>query len=492
MDIPRANDASLSLKTKLCYGLGNISIMMGKLAPRELALPIYNVLLGVSPSAMGWVLGLGRLVDAFTDPFTGNMSDRTQSRWGRRRPFIFLGVIFVGLFFTTLWWFPRGLTPHAYLLYFIFVAFLYYISLSAFSVPWYALGYELAPDYDNRTKLMAFAGFLGPIGQMIVCWMYRLTQMDVFKNDNLYRLTHLEVFKGDSTTTGLRLVTICGGIMIALFGIVTAMFVRERHAGADAGSASAKPRPSFFAGAKAAAQSPAFVRLTVAFVLIQLGIQMVGVLGFYNFVYYLNAGDKKAGSFLLACHNTVWLASNMICTPLIAKLTARFGKKEMFLAAIAWGILRMGLMWFLMNPAHPWGMLINGAMMGVDNAAIFMLCHAMIADICDVDERDSGHRREGLYGSLYSWAFKVGIALGPVGFRLHFGWIGFDRALGGAQSAHTLVLMKLSYCAVPAFFSMLALGVFAGYPISRRVAHEVRAELDARKQAAAGRKEMAS
>ena len=460
--------------------------MMGKLAPRELALPIYNILLGVSPSAMGWVLGLGRLVDAFTDPFTGNVSDKTQSRWGRRRPFIFLGVIFVALFFTALWWFPKGLTPNAYLLYFIGIAFLYYISLSVFSVPWYALGYELAPDYDNRTKLMAFAGFLGPIGQMIVCWLYRLTQMDFFKGDNLYRLTNLELFKGDPTTTGLRFVTICAGIMIALFGIVTAVFVRERNAGAGAAAQSKKPRPSFFAGAKAAAKSPAFTRLTVAFVLIQLGIQMVGVLGFYNFVYYLNAGDKKAGSFLLACHNTVWLVSNMIFTPIIAKLTARFGKKEMFLAAIVWGILRMGLMWFLMDPAHPWGMLINGAMMGVDNAAIFMLCHAMIADICDVDERDSGHRREGLYGSLYSWAFKVGIASAQLVSGYILVWIGFDRALGGMQTAHTLTWMKLSYCAVPAAFSLLALLVFLGYPITRRYAQEVRAELDARKRAAAG------
>ncbi len=487
MTTPPTNEKSLSFRTKLCYGIGNISIMMGKLAPRELALPIYNVLLGVSPTAMGLVLALGRFIDAFTDPLTGNVSDRTKSRWGRRRPFIFLGVIFVALFFTTLWWFPRGLSPHAYLLYFIFIAFLYYVSLSAFSVPWYALGYELAPDYDNRTKLMAFAGFLGPIGQMIVCWLYRLTQMDCFKNDNVYRLTHLEIFQGDATTTGLRVVTIFAGILIAIFGVTTAVFVRERNA--EAAQKSSKPRPSFFAGAKAAFQSQAFVRLTVAFMLIQLGIQMVGVLGFYNFVYYLNDGDKKAGSFLYACHNTVWLVSNMVFTPIIARLTARFGKKEMFLAAIGWGILRMGIMWFLMDPAHPWGMLINGALMGVDNAAIFMLCHAMIADICDVDERDSGHRREGLYGSLYSWAFKVGIALASLlsGYILDF--IHFDRSLGGAQTKHTLFLMKLSYCAVPAMFSLVALAVFIRYPISRRYAQEVRAELDARKLvASAGQK----
>ncbi len=111
MTPPPNNEKLLTFRTKFCYGVGNISIMMGKLAPRELAMPIYNVLLGVSPTAMGLVLALGRFIDAFTDPLTGNVSDRTKSPWGRRRPFIFLGVIFVGLFFTTLWWFP-GVCHH--------------------------------------------------------------------------------------------------------------------------------------------------------------------------------------------------------------------------------------------------------------------------------------------------------------------------------------------------------------------------------------------
>ncbi len=458
----------LDFRTKLFYGLGSISNMMGKIAPRELALPIYNVLLGVSPAVMGLVLALGRLVDAFTDPFIGNMSDRMVSRWGRRRPFIFIGAILVGLFFTALWWFPRGQDPGFYLLYFIFVAALYYMALSTFSVPWYALGYELAPDYDNRTRLMAFPSFFGPVGQMIAGWLYWMTQTDVFKGD---------------TIAGIRVVGLGAGIIIVFFGIISAVFVREKNADAASARRSPKPRPSFWDGAKAAVHSTAFVRLTIAFMLIIVGISMVGVLGFYNFVYYLAAGDKKMGSLLYSSHTTIWLISNMVCTPFITKLAARFGKKEIFIAAISWGIMRMGLLWFLLDPAHPWGVLINGAMMGVDNAAIFMLCHAMIADICDVDERDSGHRREGLYGSLYSWSFKVGIALASAVSGSILVWIGFDRALGGGQSAQTLLLMKVCYCVVPAVFSVIALGIFMGYPISRCAAQEVRAVLDARKLA---------
>src|SRR5512147_3246590 len=109
----------LSLKTKLSYGLGNVAVMVGKQAPKQLSLPIYNVTLGVNAGYVGTVLALGRLVDAFTDPFVGYLSDGLATRWGRRRPFILFGAILAGLFFSALWLCPRGLTATGYLAWFI-------------------------------------------------------------------------------------------------------------------------------------------------------------------------------------------------------------------------------------------------------------------------------------------------------------------------------------------------------------------------------------
>ena len=70
-DLNNQPDQRLSLKTKLGYGLGNVAVMVGKQAPKQLSLPIYNVTLGVNAGYVGTVLALGRLVDAFTDPFVG-------------------------------------------------------------------------------------------------------------------------------------------------------------------------------------------------------------------------------------------------------------------------------------------------------------------------------------------------------------------------------------------------------------------------------------
>jgi glycoside/pentoside/hexuronide:cation symporter, GPH family len=478
VDLPEAKMASaaqsnppeqrLSLKTKLSYGLGNVAVMVGKQAPKQLSLPIYNVTLGVNAGYVGTVLALGRLVDAFTDPFVGHLSDGLATRWGRRRPFILLGAIFAGLFFTALWLCPRGLTPAGYLTWFIAASLLYYMMLSLFCVPWYALGYELAPNYDERTRLMAFPSILGPVGQILVSWLFPLTQLPIFTD----------------TMHGIRWVGTGAGLVIVVFGLIPAFFLKERFGSVSTSAGKKKPRQSLLTGVKSAVKNGPFVRLTLAVTTVLIGASMVGGLGFYVFVYYLYGGDKTAGSVLLGWHMTIQLAANMVLAPFLAKLSVRFGKKEVFLAAIGWGCVRSALLWFLLDPAHPWLVLINAVLMGVDNVAIFMLCHAMIADVCDVDERDHGNRREGLFGSLFSWVFKNGIALSYALSGFILVWIGYNPTKGAAQLPRTMELMKTFYSAVPAVFFLLAFWVFFKYPISRRLATEVRAELDERRRAA--------
>lgn len=455
----------LSLKTKIGYGLGNVAVMVGKQAPKQLSLPIYNVALGVSPAAVGTLLALSRVWDAFTDPFVGHWSDRVRSRWGRRKPFIFLGSILTGLFFSTMWLFPRGLSAGEYLGYYATTSLLFYLALTVFSVPWYAMGYELAGTYDERTRLMAFPSAIGPIGQILVGWLYWFTQLDCFTD----------------TIEGVRYAGAGAGLLLLLFGLMPVLLVRERTLPPPP-PATHTPRPKgpgFFAGVKAASRNVPFVRLTVAFTLIIVGMSMVGGLGFYVHTYYLFDGDTKTAGALGGWHETLRLVCSILIMPLITRLSVRFGKKEIFLAATIWAIFRMIGLWFLLTPAHPWLVLVNGALAGVDNAAIFMLCHAMIADVCDYDELTHGARREGLFGALYGWFFKTGIALafGVSGYVLTA--IGFNRDLGGAQTGHTLLFMKAAYCGIPLLAFVAAAFVLRRYPLSRSAVEDIRLRLAA-------------
>jgi len=404
----------------------------------------------------------------------GHWSDRVSSRWGRRRPFIFLGAILTGLFFAGMWMFPRDLSSTQYLAWFVVSSFLFYLALTIFSVPWYAMGYEIAPNYDERSRLMAFPSFFGPLAQIGVGWLYFFTQLPMF---------------GGDTIAGVRWVGLGAGLALMIFGIMPAFFVRERFAAvapptAPGAVAAAKPKPpGFWSGLKAAAQNRPFVMLTGAFTLIVIGTSMVNGMGFYVHAYYLFGGDTYMTGKFNGWQATVMFISAAACAPLAAKLSVRFGKKETFLFGLGWGIARMGLLWFLLDPAHPWLVLLNGVLFGLDNAIIFMLCHAMIADICDLDEWRSGMRREGLFGAIYAWVFKTGIALSFAlsGYLLVV--IGFDRDLGGNQGTETLLWMKILYCGVPAAAFLLAFLILRRFPIDRAYAEELRLKLAERRAA---------
>lgn len=465
---PPPPSAPLSFKTKLGYGLGNFACMVGKQAPKQLSMPIYNVALGVSPGSVGAVLATSRIWDAVIDPFVGHWSDRYQGIRGRRLPFIFWGSILSGLFFASMWLFPRGLSETAYVAYFVVTSFLFYLALTIYSVPWYALGYELAEDYDERTRLMVFPTAIGPVAQILVAWLYAFTQMDFFTD----------------TIDGIRAVGIGAGVILTIFGLMPAFMVKERIVPIQTTRQRAKP-PSLMAGMKAAARNRPFRNLTLAFTLILVGVSMVGGLGFYVNSYYVYGGDTKAASILNGWAGTVTQVTTILCTPLAARLACRYGKKEIFQAGIIWSVFRMVLLWFMLDPDHPWLLLVNAFLFGVESASIFMLCHAMIADVCDLDELEHGTRREGLFGAVYAWIFKTGIALsyGISGYLLI--GIGFDRSLGGAQSPATLHWMKILYCVVPALSALAALWAMKSYSLNRGRAEEVRAELGRRKAALA-------
>lgn len=465
------SDGSLSFRTKLGYGLGNFACMIGKQAPKQLSLPVYNVALGVDPSGVSTVLALGRVWDAVTDPLVGHWSDRVSTRWGRRKPFMLLGAVLTGLFFAAMWMIPRGLGPSAYLAYYAVTSFLFYLALTIFSVPWYALGYELAKTYDERTSLMAYPAVIGPLAQILVGWLYALTQLSFFSD----------------TLDGVRWVGAGAGVLLLVFGLMPVLLVREDAlppAPVKAKAAKAKG-PGFVSGVRAAFRNRPFRALTLAFTAILIGSSLVFGLGFYINTYYLFNGDTRAAGVLLGWMSTVTLVTTMVFTPLAARLAGRFGKKEVFMAGICWAIARMVAQWFLLTPEMPYLMLVNAVLLGVESAAIYMLCHAMIADVCDLDEYENGTRREGLFGAIYAWVYKTGLAMAFAASGYVLVLIGFDRELGGAQTPHTLTAMKIVFCALPLVMYAAALAAMRGYDLDKTRCEAMRGEMARRKTAGA-------
>ena len=153
-----------------------------------------------------------RIVDAFTDPIMGLISDRYTSRWGRRRPFIFIGAIMMALTYIMIWMVPSTLGEGAMFTWLVTTSILFFLAYTIFSVPVTSLTYELTPDYRERTRVMAFWGFFFNAGNLAINW-YSPAATNLFEDPLI----------------GARWVSVVAGLLIfGAMGIMPAIFGKER------------------------------------------------------------------------------------------------------------------------------------------------------------------------------------------------------------------------------------------------------------------------
>ncbi len=171
-----------TLREKMAWGAGGITECLTNTL-YSLAFPIFSIALGVSPALMGVAQAIPRLVDAFTDPLMGNISDNTHTRWGRRRPYIFIGSLLVGIAFPFIFMPGTGWSPFAYFLWFAIMSSLFFVAFTVWSIPWSALGLELSDDYNDRTRIQLFRMIFATLAGIAVNWAYKLCF--VFNADEL-------------------------------------------------------------------------------------------------------------------------------------------------------------------------------------------------------------------------------------------------------------------------------------------------------------------
>jgi GPH family glycoside/pentoside/hexuronide:cation symporter len=169
---------------------------------------------------------------------------------------------------------------------------------------------------------------------------------------------------------------------------------------------------------------------------------------------------------------------------IVTWLGTRLGKKRTFYVAI--GISRLGyaMKWVCYDPALPWLLLLPAPFLAFGLGGLFTLIPSMIADVVDLDELQTQERREGMYGAVFWWVVKLGMAAALAGGGFLLNATGFDVALAGNQSDQAIFLMRLFDSAVPFVASGLAIWAIAKFPITEERAHEVRLEIEARRGAA--------
>ncbi|MEQ8525318.1 MFS transporter [Gracilimonas sp.] len=456
------------LLQKASFGAGHLVL---NLLPGALGVFMFFLLtaFGMNPFLAGLLGGLPRIFDALTDPIMGFISDNTKSRWGRRRPYIFIGAILSGIFFILLWQMDETNTQTYNFWYFLIMSMVFLVGNTMFATPLIGLGYEMTTDYNERTHLMAFSQTVGQIAWMIVPWFWVLiADPDLF---------------ADQATGVRQLSVIVGGICIAL-GLLPAIFCK----GFDDAKMENRKEITFkkslenlkelFHGIAVVSKNKPFMKLCAATFLVFNGFQLVASFSYFIIVFYMFNGDYGAAGNWPAWFSTITaVATAFLVIPIVSWLSDTFGKRKAFIISTALSIVGYILKWWGFSPENPWLIFMPIPFMAFGLGGLFTLMMSMTADVCDLDELRNGMpRKEGTFGAIYWWMVKLGQAIALVLGGLVLELVGFDQN-ATTQTVETLTNLRLADIVIPAVTAGLAIWVMYSYSLTEDRAKEIQQEL---------------
>jgi len=443
---------------KVAFGIGAMcNDFMGNVI-MFLAMPIFNIGLGLDARLVGIALAIPKVWDAITDPIMGNISDNTRLKFGRRKPYMLAGSFFGGLLFALMWRVSPDWSQMQLFIWLTGMSVLFYTAYTVFIVPCNGLASELTMDVKERTRVMAYRSFFAYSAGLLTPWAYKLCFVKQF---------------GATDVEAVKWVGVIFGLLIIVTGAIPAIFCKENPAGEEQDKIKIVP------AIKETLKNRPFLLLIGMVFFILMGIMLVQPMQLYIGIYYLFDGDKSAAAQLGGVAGTMFAVGGMAATPLVAWLGTHFGKRRTLLLALIVLVVSSLLSWVFYTPVNPYLSLICMAIMAPGMACVWILLGAMLADVCDLDELNTGLRREGMYGAMYSWFLKaaIGGVLAVSGFLV--AWSGVDPELT-VQLPQAVINMRLLFALTPPVFYLIAFGCIWFYPLSEERMHEVREELNAR------------
>jgi glycoside/pentoside/hexuronide:cation symporter, GPH family len=453
---------------KAAFGAGHL---VNNLLPGALGVFSFFLLtaFGMDPFLAGLLGGLPRLFDAVTDPIMGYISDNTKSRFGRRKPYIFIGAILSGIFFIILWQLNPENSQNYNFWYFLLFSLVYLVGNTIFSTPLIGLGYEMTSDYNERTRLMGFSQTIGQLAWVIVPWFWV-----IIANPDLF----------ETQAQGVHTLAVVVGISCMILGIMPAIFCKEVDQSNLTNRANLNFK-SIFTNLKDLIrnmvlifQNKPFLRLCAATFLVFNGFQMVASFSYFIIVFYMFAGDYGAAGTWPAWFSTISaLATAFLIIPVVTWMSNKWGKRNAFIISTMLSIVGYMLKWWGFNPENPWLIIMPIPFMVFGIGGLFTLMMSMTADVCDLDELNNGMpRKEGTFGAIYWWMVKLGQGIALVLGGLVLKVAGFDQNVA-IQAADTLTNLRLADILIPAGTAALAIWVMWGYDLTEKKAIDIKNEL---------------
>jgi glycoside/pentoside/hexuronide:cation symporter, GPH family len=456
---------------KIAFGLG---MLANQMFPAMIG--IFTVVLVEKLGFSGLLLGLTYFIpkfyDAIFDLIMGYVSDNTKSKWGRRRQYVLAGAIILGISFALMWqlYAENGVTYNFW--YFLVISLIFYSGLTIFSIPYVAMGYEMSDDFHERTNIMATSQLIGQLAWVVAPWFWVL-----MADQSLF----------PSSDVAVRTLAVYVAIGCAILAAIPAFFIPSKS------TLNENYSPIDFKGIlgsfgeikeglKASIEIKPFRKICIATFLIFNAFQTTAGFSYFIIKYYLFKGNEEGFGLwptLFGCVGA--LITTVVVIPIVARMSKIMGKKKAFLVSQGISIIGYILLFLLFVPGKPYLFLFALPFFSFGIGSLFTLMMSMTSDVIDIDELNTGKRREGSLGAIYWWMVKFGTAVAGLLSGLILSLVAF-QSNASTQTDETMFWLRIFFVGIPIIGTLTAIWAMKDYDIDEAKAREVRDLIDKRKR----------
>jgi GPH family glycoside/pentoside/hexuronide:cation symporter len=443
----------LSRRAKFMYGIGDTGFSLTLTIVGAYFAIFLTDVVGVSATTAAIAIFIGRSWDYINDPLIGHISDRTRSRWGRRRPFLLFGALPFALAFTLMWIKPpfQGDVPLA--IYYAVVYVIFDAAATFVYMPYFALTPDLTEDYDERTALTSYRMFFSIFGSL-VAFTIPLMIIGAFKPENAARVFSM-------------------GILFAVISALPLLLVffntRERQDYQE------QAQSSLVKSLRAALKNRPFVFGATIFLLTWVSVDILQATLLY-FIKYVVQRESQSDLIMAVIFITA-----IFFLPFWERVSRRWNKRLAYVAGISfWAVVQ--LMLITLNADSSLGVLLLLCVLaGIGISSAHVLPWSIIPDAMEWDEWQTGERHEGMFYSLVTLAQKVASSIAIPLTLLVLDASGYQANVA-TQSDSALLGIRIVIGPIPAVLLVVGILFALLYPLSRERHAQIVKELKARRE----------
>ena len=423
--------ARLSVPTFFGFSVGMIGDRIFRDAPALLLLIFMTNYLGIPPALAGLAIFVPKLLIVLVDPLVGTLSDRLNTRWGRRRPLMLVGALLASISIVLFFHVPRFDTPMAQAIYMSIIVFLGFTGYSLFSVPYLVMASEIADDDEERRKIMSWRVVFMAIGLSISAFAGGFVQA-IGGGIQGYSMMSW-AYAGVCLVTMLATVFSTAGIPIA---------------------SGAANTPSLGEQIRLLAGSRRYLRLLLVGFLQKLS-EGVGYGSFAYFcIYVVNQPLSGIGLVVLAA-----TAGQVLTQPLWLRASKRWSPATLYTGGVIGWCANL-LLWLAMRGQSEWWLIPLGLQAGASCGGFLMVTLSMLSNTMAADAAETGVNREGMFSGFWLAAEKLAFAGGALIVGVVIGLFGFVESANGAQVTQTptaIFGIAFTYCGINMLIYLLSI-----------------------------------